>query len=133
MDFCPTAFGTIIVSSQMADVVEGMANAEIQRIPACVKGHDGSWEVLNVLSCVDCIDHEKSRIQYYPADHPEKPNKPRGVLKLVLDTERAEGYHIFKPEDWRVVTVVSEELKTALEGAEIEGIEYWRVSEKVSV
>lgn len=133
VDFNPTAFGSIVVSSEMAEILCRFASAEIQRIPAVVRGADGDWEVLNVVSVVDCIDHERSRIQYFPLDHAEKPGKPRGIMKLVLDSVRPKGHHVFKPMDWLVATIVSADVKTALEDAGITGVEYWPATEDVTV
>lgn len=133
VDFNPTAFGSIVVSSEMAEILFRFASSEIQRIPAVVRGAVGDWEVLNVVSIVDCIDHERSKIQYFPLDHPEKPGKPRGIMKLVLDSDRAKGHHVFKPMDWLVATIVSADVKTALEDAGITGVEYWPATDDVKV
>lgn len=129
VDFNPTAFGATVVSSKMADVVEAICGRDIQRIPANVRGDAGEWEVMNVLATADCIDHAKSLIQYFPADDPEQPNKPRGVVKLVLDPAKAGGHDIFKPVDWRMATIVSETLKSELEKNRIEGIDYRQVTD----
>ncbi|MCH7727851.1 MAG: hypothetical protein IH991_15435 [Planctomycetes bacterium] len=130
VDFNPTAFGSIVVSTKMANVLAEFASSDIQRIPAQVQGVQGDWEVLNVLSVVDCIDHELSKIQYFPDDHPEKPEKPRGIMKLVLDSGKASGRHVFKLKDWLVATVVSEDVKVALEDAGITGVEFWPATER---
>lgn len=133
VDFNPTAFGSIVVSSEMAELLSRFASSEIQRIPAVVRGADGDWEVLNVVSVVDCIDHKRSKIQYFPLDHAEKPGKPRGIMNLVLDPDRAKGHHVFKPMDWLVATIVSADVKSALENAGISGVEYWPTTEDVTV
>ena len=126
VDFNPTAFSAIVVSSRMADIIESVSPTEIQRIPALIDA-PGDWEVLNILSCVDCIDRERSIIKYFEPDRPIRPNKPRDIPKLVLDEEKAEGHHIFHPKDWEVAEIVSEEVKMALEACNITGIEYWPV------
>ena len=79
--------------------------------------------------CVDCIDFERSDIQFYPDDHPEKAGKPRGVKKLRISGASVGSCHIFRPRDWTVVEIVSEKVKQALEGNGIKGIEYWPVTE----
>ena len=133
VDYNVTAFGSIVVSSKMAEILCRIASTEIQRIPAAVRGADGDWEVLNVVSVVDCIDHDRSRIQYFPLDHAEKPAKPRAIIKLVLDLDRAKGHHVFKPMDWLVATIVSADVKAALEDAGITGVEYWPTTDDVTV
>lgn len=124
VDYTPTAFLATVVSRRMVEVLERMAPKDIQRIPALVDGKNSEWEVINILSCVDCIDHAASLIQYYPSNHPTNPGEPRGVLRLVLEPSRIGDHHIFHPKDWQVATIVSSVVKTALEEIGSTGIEY---------
>jgi hypothetical protein len=121
-------FATTIVSSRLADLWQRIAGKDIQRIPADVEGDDGEWEVINIVSCVECISHEQSKITYYPDRHPEKPGKPSGVLKLVLDPDRIGDHHIFHPKDWETVTIVSDSVKRAMEEMGATGVDYWPVT-----
>lgn len=127
VDYCPTSFGALVVSSPMADVIAGLSEAHVQTIPASIEGHSSSWKILNILACIDCIDHEQSQIYYHPPSHREKPNKPRGVVKLAIDPGRANGHHIFRLTEWRVAVIVSEKMRDRLEDANMQGLEYWRV------
>lgn len=129
VDFNPTAFSAIVASRRMADAIEAIAPMDIQRIPAIIEGQASDWEVVNILHCVDCIDYERSLIQYYPANHPTKPGKPRGIIRLELDPSRISGVHVFHPEDWQVATIVSDVLKGALESICASGIEYVLVAD----
>lgn len=124
VDYNPTAFSAIVVSRRLADAIEAIAPNDIQRIPAAIEGHTGEWEVLNILTCVDCIDHDRSIIQYYPANHPTRPGKPRGVVRLILDPTDIGDKHIFHPKDWPVSVVISDILKAVFESSSISGIEY---------
>jgi hypothetical protein len=108
----------------MADVIERTAPNDLQRIPVVIDGEQGGWEIINVLPCVDCIDRQASLMQYYPADHPAKAGKPRGVIRLVLDPSRIGSHHIFHPKDWRVATIVSEDVRNALDEIGATGMEY---------
>ncbi|WP_417388322.1 imm11 family protein [Gimesia sp.] len=128
VDYNSTAFGCLVVSTRMGQIIEEISPDEIQRIPALVDA-EGDWEVLNLLHCVDCIDFERSDIQFYPDDHPEKAGKPRGVKKLRISGASVGSCHIFRPRDWTVAEIVSEKVKQALEGNGIKGIEYWPVTE----
>lgn len=129
VDYNPTAFSPIVVSRRMADCLARVCPEDLQRIPAVVQGDTNEWEVINVLSSVDCIDHAASMIQYFPPDHPTKPGEPRGVVRLVLDPRRVGRHHIFHPTEWHVATVVSAAVKTAFERIEATGIEYVPVTE----
>lgn len=128
-DYTPTAFLTTVVSKRLADLWESFGPHDIQRIPASVDGVENEWEVINILTCIDCIDYQRSKASFYPPNDPERPNKPRGFLKLVLDPVRIGEHHIFQPIDWEVVTVVSEDLKHAMQEAGMTGVQYWRVTD----
>ncbi len=129
IDYYDSASCTTVVSRRLAELWERLAGDEIQRIPALVEGDSGEWEVINIVRCIDCIDHTRSKITYYPDNHPKTPGKPRGVLRLVLDADRIGHHHIFHPTDWEVVTVVSELMKRAMEDMGATGIDYWPVTE----
>ena len=127
VDFNPTAFGAMVVSRRMADRFEQISPCEIQRIPANVEGESGEWEVINVLSCLDCIDEKASRIQYFPTNHP-KSGKPRSIFPLVLDSSRIGRHHVFHLKDWRVATIVSNVVKNAFDEIGATGIKYMPVT-----
>lgn len=124
VDFNPTVFSAIVASRRMAEAIEAIAPNDIQRIPALVEGGQGDWEVVNILPCIDCIDSERSLIQYYPTNHPTKAGKPRGIIRLVIDPSRVDGHHVFHPKDWEVAVIVSDVVKDALERISASGIEY---------
>lgn len=121
-------FGALVFSREAADVVSRVAPADIQRIPVEINA-PGEWEVVNVLKSVDCIDHDASIVHYYPPDHHEYPNKPNGIIKLMLDSSRiSPDCHIFKVKNWRVATIVSETLKDALEEIDLVGVRFIKVT-----
>lgn len=128
VDYNSTAFGCPVVSSRMAQVVDRVASNDVQLIPVTLDA-PGEWEVLNIVTCLDCIDHGRSLIQYFPEDHPEKAGKPRGVKKLIIDPNAVGDHQIFRPCDWMVVEIISESLKKELEASGVSGIEYWPVTQ----
>ena len=133
VDFSPTAFGATVVSERFADAVHALAPNDIQRIPATVDSPQ-TWQILNVLPSTNCIDHSSSVIQYYPDDpaecgsSPEKAGQPRGVVKLVISPELVGEHHIFRPAQWQVATIVSEQIKNALTDLRATGVEFWPVT-----
>jgi hypothetical protein len=133
VDYDQVSFAIPVVSGRLAQILEKIARDDIQRLPAIVKEDQGEWEVLNILACVDCIDHERSLITYYPSNHPEKPGKPRGVMKLVLNPTRAGTHHIFRPRDWEIAVVVSDPLRAAMAEIGVSGVEFVPVTEGETV
>jgi hypothetical protein len=130
LDFNPTAFSPIVFSRRMAEFLDEVAPGEIQRLPARIDGErDGDWEVINVLTCLDCIDHDRSIIQYRPANDSHRPGKPRGVIKLVIKTDVARGHHVFLPQDWELALIGSQVVRDGLEAMGATGVKYVRVDE----
>ncbi|MFV0445496.1 MAG: hypothetical protein ACK5Q5_18100, partial [Planctomycetaceae bacterium] len=55
--------------------MQELAGNDIERIPC--QAEDGTpWEIVNVLSCVDAIDHGKSWIEYHPTTYRSRPHEP---------------------------------------------------------
>jgi len=129
VDFNETSYCAIVASDRLADLLRRIVPSEVQFLPATVAGDDGSWSVVNVLSRVDCIDHKRSKITYYPANHAEHPGEPRGVLRLVLDPNRIGDRHFLRPRGWEVATVVSETVKRAMEDNLMTGMQFVPVTE----
>ena len=130
VDYNPTAFSAIIISQRLADILDRICPDDYQRIAVSIKNEIGNWYVANILNCIECIDHSKSTIQYYPQYHAEFPGKPRGVVRLVLDNTQIVNHHIFHVKDWKVAIVISETLKAEFETAGISGVEFTKITYK---
>jgi hypothetical protein len=112
VDYNDTAFGALVVSERLATALTALAGKELQRISVHLSA-PGTWEVLNLLTCIDCIDHARSVIEYYPVafEDPSRAGKPRGVLDLRVRRDAVEGKHLFRPKDWQVAVIGSELVK----------------------
>lgn len=119
-----TNFLTYVASERVATVIDGAAHDEIQLIPTAIEGDPDKWWILNVLSLVDCLDYEQSRIDYYPDDYRDKNRrgKPSGIRNLVIDPQRIGDHRIFLIKDWTVAVIVSEHLKKRLEDSGAVGL-----------
>ena len=124
VDFNVTAFGTYVVSKRLKAILESFDEINMQAIPAAVAGAPGEWFVIKFLEEVDCINHERSVIQYFPPNHPEKPNQIRGVMHLAIDELKAENRHLFKPTGWKWETIVSNDLRRRLCHAGVTGADF---------
>jgi hypothetical protein len=130
VDYDVTSFSTVVVSRRFAEVVSSIAPNDIQRLPAVVEGDDGNWEVLNVIACLDCIDHQRSIItSYYPQNHPEFPGEPDGVIRLMVDRSRIGDHQVFRPKGWTVAVIVSNTVRRALREIGVTGVEFIPVSD----
>jgi hypothetical protein len=129
VDHNDTPFGTPIISERLGNALSGLVGNEIQRIPAQVDA-PGNWEVLNVLQCIDCIDHERSVIQYYPDDFSDeaRAGKPRGVFKLRIRKDKVQGKHLFRPMGWNVTVIGSELVRRLILDNGFTGIDFQQVT-----
>jgi hypothetical protein len=123
-----------VMSRRVAELVQKIAPSDVERIPVEITDVSGEWQILNVLTCIDCIDHSASHIDYYPAEmmpweDQTKAGKPRGVRRLVINGDSVGNHHVFRPRDWTVTLVVSEQIRAALTDASIEGIRFIEVSQ----
>lgn len=125
------AFGIIVVSRRLGETIGSVADSQIQRIPVSIRGHDGEWDILNVLRLVDCLDHNRSVItSYYPEDfhRREYAGTPSGIIRLIIDPDRVGDEHIFRIKDWDGPVIVSECLRDAVEESATIGVRFQQVT-----
>jgi hypothetical protein len=116
-----------VVTTKVADLIAKFASSDIQRIPVQVASREEHYEIINVVSRIDCIDVKRSEIDEWwteEDDRPDKIGKPRMIYKLVIDPGRVGNSNIFRPEGWEVATIVSEVIKDAFERAEVTGVRF---------
>ena len=122
-----TLFSAPVVSEKVVDLLgEEFSDSNIQLFPSSVDGHSGNWCVLNALDGfdMDCVDHEKSRIQYHRADHPRTPGELHYIEKLIVLPDKVQGSDFFRINEWSVVLLVSERVKNAFDKAGVRGLDY---------
>jgi hypothetical protein len=129
LDFTFTTTDMPVVTAKTAALLSTVADEDIQRIPALLARLGEEYEIINVVSRVPCIDPVRSNIMWWTeADgRPDKIGKPQMITKLVIDPERVIGHHIFRPEGWEVVVIVSDVVKEALEKARVSGVKFSKV------
>jgi hypothetical protein len=112
------AFDMPVVTRQVAQIIQGIAPQAVERFSVLVANDIAGYEILNVLTLVDCLDQQRSIIQRWTeADkRPDKTGKPEMVMNLQIDPARAAGHHIFRIRDWDVALIVSDTVKGAIEG-----------------
>lgn len=132
--------GIIVVTQRIGALIETLAPEDVQRIPARVEGTDERYELLHVLSRIDCVDWEQTRAQ---ARREGETRSETGTLAslaplidrarlhrhvmsydMTLNTEGIVGPRIFRVVDWDLYPVVTQELKAALEHEGATGLEF---------
>jgi hypothetical protein len=125
LDFSLAGVGIPVVHGRVVPLFERLGlQQQVQFIPAHVEGQSDPYFVLNVLRVIRCIDEARSEEIHHwkPEDgSPEKVGQYRVVSGMRIDPSQVEDAHIFRPGGWRVVIVVSESLKQAMEEEGITG------------
>jgi hypothetical protein len=129
LDFTFADFGMPVVTRAVGEAIFSLAPEAVQRIPVSVESTGQPYEILNILSEVRCLNEERSVYQRWTeADgRPDKVGQYRGVNPIVLDAGRAAGHHIFRLGGWKVIVIVSEQMKRVLEGINTTGIQLAKV------
>ena len=104
--------GVHYLSQRLTEVVRTHAAGDVQLLP--VRIDSDTFYIMNVLSIVDCIDEEASRLVRMPGWRPGRRRKYRMVTELRIDPRRAAGHGILMPRYWSVEVVVSEALAAAI-------------------
>ena len=129
--FLFAAFDMPVVSRAVADIVACFGEPDIQRFPVLVDGHVDGYEILNIVSAVDCLDEARCEhvMKWTKNDHrPELAGKPRMIIGLRINPERAAGKHILRIANWRIALIVSDALRSAIEAVPDLGVRFLPVT-----
>ncbi|MCA0454325.1 MAG: hypothetical protein LCI00_10160 [Chloroflexi bacterium] len=123
--FAMTPWQVPIVDSALAKIIEDFEADAIQRIPVTVLPDKENYEILNIVSKLNCLDYDRTTIQYYEEYAPPgKIGKIRSLTNIHLISRSAENHHIFRLADYTLIIVVSEVLKLALEEKRFTGMRF---------
>jgi hypothetical protein len=119
MDFTLADFGMPVLRTRFVEALAEVAPNEIQRFPAFVDGQFDSFEIVNVVQHVDCLDHQRTGVTYWTEEDglPDLVGRLQTVVGLKVDLQRAEGHDIFRIEGWEIALVVSARIKEVLQHA----------------
>lgn len=123
LDFSFADFDMPVASLWAARILTQIASSDIELCPARVDNHSGDFAVINALTCLPCLDEERSRfIKWTEADErPDKVGQYRQVTRLVINTRSVSNSEIFRVEGWLIALIVSERIKEALEKEGVRG------------
>jgi hypothetical protein len=120
LDFTFAEFGVPVVRRAIAERIAAIAPAAVQRIPLIIPERPAeSFEVLNVIVVVDCLDQERSKVtRWSEADGvPELVGQYLSVLDPVVDPSRIGGEAVFRIAGWLPPIIVNERVAQVLAGA----------------
>ncbi|RKG89368.1 hypothetical protein D7W82_07465 [Corallococcus sp. CA049B] len=132
LDFTLAGIGLApVIQAEAAAILTRLAPDDVQLLPVTVASEPGPHFLVNVLRLVRCIDDEASAEVLYwkPEDgRPEKVGKYRDVAGMRIDPTKVGGARVFRTWGWTVALIVSEDIKEALEHANITGVKFREVT-----
>lgn len=129
LDFTLGDFDVPVITAAVARILEPLASADLQLMPARIEGVAGDHEILNVVHAIACLDERRSEfIRWTEADgRPDKIGQYRMVTKLHVDPVRVGPAQVFRIDGWKVALVVSEAIRAALVSSGLSGMVFTEV------
>jgi hypothetical protein len=129
LDYSLGGLNVPILHPRVAQVFTELAPSDVQLLPVEIARQSEPYSILVVTRRIQCIDEQASGIERWTTedDRPEMVGQYRFVSTLRLDSSRIGDARVFRPEDWEVVIVISEEIKEALERIRATGVKFTEV------
>ena len=110
------AFDMPVVSSEIADIINELAPGDVQCFPVDVPGAQGSYQILNAVCSLDCLDEERSEFtRWLPGDHrSDRIGQYHMISTIRVDPKRTYEHQIFRIKNWPIALLVSNTIKDAL-------------------
>ena len=113
-DLLESAWSARMVSEKLKKVLEKNCPDCIQYIPVKLEGHpDAKYWIANVLTAIECVDREKSKLKTFP----KPPHTIKAVSKLVLKPIGDDAPAVFRIAELTPDMLVSDALRKELEAA----------------
>ncbi|NVJ01322.1 hypothetical protein HV824_24855 [Myxococcus sp. AM009] len=131
LDFSTAGAGmTPVVHVRVATLFAELAPNDVQLIPVDIHGCPDEYLILVATRLVRCIDDKASEdVMYWtPEDgRLEKLGMYRSVYGMRIDPTKVGDVKVFRTWGWTGVLIVSEDIKTAMERANVTGAEFEEV------
>lgn len=126
LDFTYGPFQIPVVTPNVIQLLRSAGVEGFQTFPARVEGVGREFSILNITERRECIDRERSRVQWWEQSdaRPDKLGKPRAIYELVVARERVEGCHLFRLEGWEIAVIVSSKVKDLFDANSVSGTEF---------
>lgn len=130
IDFNFCDFDMIVTPKYLNDALESVVGHTFQRIPIDIESSNTSYEILNTLDTVSCINEEKSQyVKWLPQDGQlDKIGQYRMISKLVISPNQANYHKMFRINEWKIALVVEDCVKNLFEKLKVTGLIFQAVS-----
>lgn len=115
-DICIGPYGTIVVRKESYFPFELVAT-DAQFFDAAIDCYESVY-VLNLVHTIDCLDRDRSKIEY-------RSGQATNIVKIILNESRLSGHHIFRITGLQAIGFVIDEIVyQRLVDAKITGVNY---------
>ncbi|GEN11343.1 hypothetical protein SAMN05443572_114191 [Myxococcus fulvus] len=121
---------TPVVHIKVATLFAELAPDDVQWIPVAIQGFPDTYQILVATKVVRCIDDKASRevLLWKPEDErPDKLGQYRSVAGLRIDRTKVGDAKVFRTWGWTVALIVTEDIKLAMERANVTGAKFEEV------
>lgn len=128
-DFPMSSFTLPVISGKLKNILEENENVgNLEFLPLTIRNLDNQtneyWG-LNILNNIKCFDWENSKYEKFPPElFPELTDRPSKIFQLKIKADAINSRNIFRMYEAPVEIFVSSKLRTAIEKANLSGIEF---------
>ena len=110
------AFDMPVVSAAVAEIVWRLSPRDVQLFPIDIPGAVDSYQILNAVCSLDCLDEERSEFTRWQAgDHrSDLIGQYRMISRIRVDLSRTHNRDILRVLNFHIALLVSETIKDAL-------------------
>lgn len=120
-------FTVPLISKTAAEILHPYIEKHVELLDVDIIGEDKSYSVLNVINILDCLDRDKSKLEWFDSGS--------GIMKIyeyafndMIDNE--EISYIFRIKNYEKSIFVNEKLKETIERSGLKGFVFTDTSEK---
>lgn len=131
LDFTYADFDMPIATCPVSDLLAAVGGNDIQRFPVIIGKTINKFDIINVITKINCIDRNRSYIEWWEEGNDIRPDlagTPKLVTELVIDPRLVRGHQLFRPQGWEMRIIASDVVKNAFEESHVTGIRFRKVS-----
>jgi hypothetical protein len=129
----PFSFGAldmVVAEHWLADALQHLVGEQMQRFSVSIEGSATSYEIINVCSCVRCVDESRSIFTKWGVEdgRADKVGMYRMFVELKIDPTKADSQHLFRVDEWPIALVASEQVRQIFQQRQVQGVKFLPLS-----
>jgi len=131
LDFTFASLDMPVANARTTELLRELAPTQLQIFAAAVDGQEDKYFIINILPVRFCVDESKSEFMKWTKDdhRADLASQYRMISRLRVDSNRAAETPIFRLGGYKIVVIVSDEIRDVFVAARISGVRFAAVSE----